>query len=280
MPGFVKVGYSMQDPQLRAKELDGTGLPLPFRVVYEALVVDPKAVETRTHIALRRKFHRPRGDREFFACQPSDAEVAIRESAGDGLLFEWPHPRNRGPDHCSSSASPPIANDVHTLEIPLPPTPQSTSGGGRVGQEPAHQLSPLDCVRAQGSQPRRPKAIFGNIPDSAIEQAVRLMGDFPGTDRGIRFLKHEGHTFSEPEMRAALLCEVRHGSEVWKNFEVGREGSRGRRMGLFLIFALWGTIILLCMKGCGILTQIETQSTGSLDSKNATPRESGSRSFA
>lgn len=35
MPGLLKIGYTMKDPRSRAKELEGTGIPTPYEVVYE-----------------------------------------------------------------------------------------------------------------------------------------------------------------------------------------------------------------------------------------------------
>lgn len=34
MPGIFKIGFTLKDPELRAKELDSTGVPYPFIVEY------------------------------------------------------------------------------------------------------------------------------------------------------------------------------------------------------------------------------------------------------
>jgi hypothetical protein len=64
MPGLVKVGYSTKDPTLRVKELDGTGIPTPFQVIYWALVNEPFAIEQSLHSHL--KSYRVSEQREFF----------------------------------------------------------------------------------------------------------------------------------------------------------------------------------------------------------------------
>jgi hypothetical protein len=64
MPGLVKIGFSTRDPSLRIKELDGTGVPTPFRIIYWALVEEPDAIEKSLHEHL--KHHRVSEQREFF----------------------------------------------------------------------------------------------------------------------------------------------------------------------------------------------------------------------
>jgi len=77
MPDLVKVGYSTKDPVLRAKELDGTGVPHAFEVVYDALVSDPREVEQRAHKVLA-EF---REGKEWFRCSIEVSVRAIKESA-------------------------------------------------------------------------------------------------------------------------------------------------------------------------------------------------------
>ncbi len=83
MPGLVKVGFSMKDPTLRAQELQGTGIPHPFLVTYEALVHDPQDLEQRVH----RRLSAHREAKEFFVCDPLTAVNAIRAEA-EAILLE------------------------------------------------------------------------------------------------------------------------------------------------------------------------------------------------
>lgn len=72
MPGLVKVGYSTKDPVLRAGELDGTGMPHPYRVAFDALVAQPRDIEQSVHAKLR---HVKEG-KEWFRC---DVALAVQE---------------------------------------------------------------------------------------------------------------------------------------------------------------------------------------------------------
>jgi hypothetical protein len=74
MPGLVKVGFSTKDPQLRAKELDGTGLPHPFIVAYDALLEEPRQVEIGVH----RELGRHREAKEFFRVSVDVAVHAVK----------------------------------------------------------------------------------------------------------------------------------------------------------------------------------------------------------
>lgn len=84
MPDLVKVGFSLKDPALRAQELDGTGIPHPYKVEYEALVVNPRLVEQRAHVALAQVHER----KEWFRCSVGVAVSALRDIAGEGILIE------------------------------------------------------------------------------------------------------------------------------------------------------------------------------------------------
>ena len=77
MPGLVKVGFSTKDPVLRARELDNTGAPHEYEVLYDALVEQPRDVEASVHTLL----HVHREGREWFRCRADDAVRAIQQSA-------------------------------------------------------------------------------------------------------------------------------------------------------------------------------------------------------
>ncbi|MGM9991167.1 DUF874 family protein [Desulfovibrio piger] len=74
MPGIFKIGFTLKDPELRAKELDSTGVPFPFVVEYEILVDDPHALEQRVHKSLRAQ----REGKEWFRCSFTQAVQMIR----------------------------------------------------------------------------------------------------------------------------------------------------------------------------------------------------------
>ncbi len=74
MPGLVKIGYSTKDPSLRAGELEGTGLPHPFDVVYDVLVLEPRDVEQQVHRNLKHCHEA----KEFFRTEVSVAIQSIK----------------------------------------------------------------------------------------------------------------------------------------------------------------------------------------------------------
>lgn len=73
MPGIFKIGFTLKDPELRAKELDSTGAPYPFIVEYEILVDEPYTLEQHVHKALRSQ----REGKEWFRCDFSQAVQTI-----------------------------------------------------------------------------------------------------------------------------------------------------------------------------------------------------------
>lgn len=84
MPDLVKIGFSTKDPVLRAGELNHTGAPHPYEVVYDLLVFHPYQVEQQTHKHLADK----REGKEWFRCSVAEAVAAIRKIAGDSIILD------------------------------------------------------------------------------------------------------------------------------------------------------------------------------------------------
>jgi len=87
MPGLVKVGYTLKDPNLRAKELDSTGMPHPYVVEYEALVEDPYETEQLVHSRLSHALEA----KEWFRCAVSVAVAELQAVVGSAVFFERVH---------------------------------------------------------------------------------------------------------------------------------------------------------------------------------------------
>ena len=74
MPGLLKIGYSTKDPVLRIDELNGTGIPYPFDLEYDALVYEPRILERKIHAELAAA----REAKEFFRVSVHTAIETIR----------------------------------------------------------------------------------------------------------------------------------------------------------------------------------------------------------
>ena len=71
-PNLIKIGYTKNDPEHRAKELSSTGVPTPFRVWHYSLVENANDVEEAIHVSLFK--NRTNKDREFFCISPESAK--------------------------------------------------------------------------------------------------------------------------------------------------------------------------------------------------------------
>ncbi|NDE54549.1 MAG: GIY-YIG nuclease family protein [Actinobacteria bacterium] len=78
IPGLLKIGFTDRDPIARMAELQTTGVPSPFVLIYQCLVEDAEALEREIHCALTSKRHAT--NREFFRCTVADAKEAVRSS--------------------------------------------------------------------------------------------------------------------------------------------------------------------------------------------------------
>jgi hypothetical protein len=84
MPSLLKIGFSLKDPALRARELANTGSPHPYKVEYEALLDNPLETEQRAH----RHLGKLREGREWFRCELQQAISAIQLVAQGPIFLE------------------------------------------------------------------------------------------------------------------------------------------------------------------------------------------------
>jgi hypothetical protein len=82
MPGLVKIGYSTQSPEERAKKLsESTGVPTPYLVAWHEDVNHCEEIERSVHTRLEKyRFNR---NREFFAIPLKDAIQTVTEIANE-----------------------------------------------------------------------------------------------------------------------------------------------------------------------------------------------------
>lgn len=72
MPGIVKIGMTLEDPEFRAAELSAnTGVPTPFCVAISKRIVNPRKKEKALHDLLTELGFRVNEKREFFNCSLS-----------------------------------------------------------------------------------------------------------------------------------------------------------------------------------------------------------------
>lgn len=76
MPDFIKIGFTHGDVKERLKQLDRTGVALPFEVYYAAIVEDAEKDEKWLHSIFAS--HRARDSREFFKMNPEYAALALK----------------------------------------------------------------------------------------------------------------------------------------------------------------------------------------------------------
>ena len=81
MPGYAKVGKTATTVEQRMKELDTSGVPLPFECFYAARVADMDMAEKRLHDAYKSWRVRPR--REFFRVSPEEIASALQMAEGE-----------------------------------------------------------------------------------------------------------------------------------------------------------------------------------------------------
>lgn len=74
MPGLIKIGRTLRDSRMRARELFSTGVPTPFQVAFELFAEQHEVLEAMVHNELND--FRVNAAREFFR-YPLDKAVAL-----------------------------------------------------------------------------------------------------------------------------------------------------------------------------------------------------------
>ena len=81
IPGQVKIGFTKNNAEDRARQLYQTGSPTPFQVAFEYVCVDGMGLEQQVHKALDE--YRVNDKREFFYVDVETAKRTILEVAGE-----------------------------------------------------------------------------------------------------------------------------------------------------------------------------------------------------
>lgn len=79
MPGYTKIGKTTTSVEQRMRELDSTGIPIPFECFFAARVADITFVERSLHDAFADR--RVRQRREFFRIDPERVQSALSLAA-------------------------------------------------------------------------------------------------------------------------------------------------------------------------------------------------------
>ncbi|MHC5718911.1 MAG: GIY-YIG nuclease family protein, partial [Nostoc sp.] len=85
-PDQVKIGRTEKTSELRAKQLQTTGVPTAFIVVYDELVSDCEVVENILHS--RFAAYRTSLEREFFRVPVREAIRVLQETAGAYIISD------------------------------------------------------------------------------------------------------------------------------------------------------------------------------------------------
>ena len=89
---YLKIGFTNRDVQNRIEELNTTGVPTPFELVYEVLVWDAASVERKIHLELNDC--RVRDNREFFQISQDGAYALVKSVLSKykiEILYEKKH---------------------------------------------------------------------------------------------------------------------------------------------------------------------------------------------
>lgn len=101
MPGFVKVGMTENSVEERMKQLDTTGVPVPFECFYAREVEDMQPVEKLLHdVSLDA---RTRRNREFFQIDPERVRSALMLAPGSDVFISEADATNDKDDLASIS---------------------------------------------------------------------------------------------------------------------------------------------------------------------------------
>lgn len=164
MPHLVKIGFTLKDPDARARELEQTGVPHPFVVEYEVLVRNPRVLEQCAH----RKLEGHRERKEWFRCTVAQAVASIRAVVGQTAIVE--NLRSAASEVTAHEA----ADQVDAVHIPSFQPPPA-----------AHQARETpSCIKATHISSHRPiSTSLPQQPTSRPLKRIRLTTAYSGQCR-------------------------------------------------------------------------------------------------
>lgn len=77
MPGMLKIGYTTNEVEFRAKQLRSTGVPTPFNIIYVHKCFNAERMEKLIHKKLESK--RVNNEREFFYVYLEEVKQIIKQ---------------------------------------------------------------------------------------------------------------------------------------------------------------------------------------------------------
>jgi hypothetical protein len=78
MPGLLKIGYTYNDPQIRASQISkSTGVPEKFKVLFYGRCFNGMRVEKAVHDLLKK--YRINNSKEFFKISLEEAKISINQ---------------------------------------------------------------------------------------------------------------------------------------------------------------------------------------------------------
>jgi len=86
MPEYVKIGFTHGNVEDRIRQLDRTGVPLPFEIYYAGIVENAEKDEKWLHSIFGDR--RARDNREFFKMNPEYAVLALKRVIIEEVLMD------------------------------------------------------------------------------------------------------------------------------------------------------------------------------------------------
>lgn len=202
MPSYIKIGMTTGTIEKRMKELDTTGVPLPFRCHYAVEVDDCKKKEGLIHDAFAD--YRRRSNREFFELAPERAVSILKALGGTEIITDNSMVGEGGvvqDDDIRTNTDKKGKKQYDFAAVGIKP--------GAV-LEFARELKDGTVFKCTVNDPSHKKKVsFNGVDYSLSELAKKIMKEHFGTNwkqyRGPDFFKYRGELLSERKSR--LLSE-------------------------------------------------------------------------
>ncbi len=158
---FVKIGKTTKDPHTRAREISqGTGVPAPYQVVWDALVNDYDNVERLIHEEL--VHYRTRNDREFFSLSPKQAIALVTRVVAPYVCEE------ESMAELTLASEMPMAGSLHPQDVPT-----GTIGSRAERTNQSVMITGAAQRRAKAEQQRREQLLSGSMNKRAVYGAIQ-----------------------------------------------------------------------------------------------------------
>lgn len=198
-PDLLKIGATFRTPEIRARELSGTGMPEPFQVVAQLRCCDPFNMEREIHghFAEVRKY----GKKKEFFILGTEVLKQYLHSLEERAMKMTPHPRRSKLFERMKKRQSVASNDGSKKKMKTQDSEEKTSSTNESIQESHSTQAANNGFCAQNTQNLR-------VFNQECEKFISIANDYMEAKKKVMEEDHQAFVLANEDQKAALKIKL------------------------------------------------------------------------